>query len=87
MERSTRMARCGVAAGRKLGNAVQRNRAKRLLRSAIHPWLPGLLPGRDLILIARRPILEASFSEIQEALRTVLWRAKLVQETHDVGIV
>lgn len=70
--------RCGVAAGRSLGKAVQRNRAKRLLRSAIQPHLASLSPGWDLVLIARQPILEASFPQIQAALQTLLRRAHLL---------
>lgn len=76
--------RCGVAAGRSLGNAVQRNRAKRLLRSVMQPYLPMLPAGWDLVLIARRPVLTASFPQIQAALRALLRRARLIQDAHDV---
>lgn len=76
--------RCGVTAGRSVGGAVQRNRAKRLLRSVIQPYLPGLPPGWDLALIARRPLLEASYPQIQAALHTLLRRARLLQEAHDI---
>src|SRR3989304_4410522 len=41
----------GVAAGRSVGNAVHRNRAKRLLRAAMRPILPVIAPGWDLMLI------------------------------------
>jgi ribonuclease P protein component len=76
--------RCGVAAGRSVGKAVQRNRAKRLLRSAIGPQLLALLPGWDVILIARHPILKATFGQTQAALLTLLQRAKLLQEINDL---
>jgi len=75
--------RCGIVAGRSLGNAVQRNRAKRLLRSVIQPYLASLPAGWDLILIARQPLLEASFPHIQAALHNVLQRSHLLQEVHD----
>jgi ribonuclease P protein component len=76
--------RCGVVAGRSLGNAVQRNRAKRLLRSLVQPYLPVLRNGWDLVLIARQPMLEASFPHLQVAFRTLLQRAKLLKEAPDV---
>ena len=58
----------GVAAGRSVGKAVQRNRAKRRLRAAIQPALPNAAPGWDVVLIARQPLLEAPFSHVQAAL-------------------
>jgi ribonuclease P protein component len=69
----------GVAAGRSLGTAVKRNRAKRLLRSALQPYLSHVLPGWKVILIARRPVLEANFTEIQTALKVLLLRADLLR--------
>lgn len=74
--------RVGVAAGRSLGNAVNRNRAKRLLRAAIQPNLPEIRAGHDLILIARQPILQATFPEIRSALEQTLRRAELIK-SHD----
>jgi len=76
-------ARCGVTAGRSIGGAVQRNRAKRLLRSAIQPYLSTLPPGWDMVLIARQPLLAASYPQLQAALRTLLRRARFLQEAHD----
>lgn len=70
--------RLGVAAGRMVGNAVQRNRAKRLLREAVRPILPGLPPGWDVILIARPGVAVASLEETRMALTTLLRRAGLI---------
>jgi ribonuclease P protein component len=69
--------RIGVSAGRSFGNAVNRNRAKRRLRAAIQPDLESIVPGWDIVLIARRPVLAAPFQEIQSALATLLRRARL----------
>lgn len=74
------MSRVGIAAGRSVGNAVRRNRAKRLLRAAIHPYLHSLAPGRDIVLIARRPLAGASFQQTQAALLTLLRRAQLLPQ-------
>lgn len=64
--------RVGVAAGKSLGNAVARNRAKRLLRAAIAPLLPEITPGYDILLIARRPILKVKSTQVHQALRKSL---------------
>ncbi len=70
--------RVGVAAGRSVGKAVQRNRAKRRLREIMRRLLPHLPPGWDLLLIARSPINAASFDELQRAVITLLRRAGLL---------
>ncbi len=71
--------RVGIAAGRKLGKAVQRNRAKRLLRAALQSFLPHLAQQPvDMLLIARPALLQASFAEIRQALESLLRRAHLL---------
>ena len=65
----------GVAAGRSVGNAVHRNRAKRLLRAAMRPILPVIAPGWDLMLIARPGLSSASLDRIRAALEALLHRA------------
>jgi ribonuclease P protein component len=69
----------GVAAGRSLGTAVKRNRAKRLLRSALQPYLSSVLPGWKIVLIARRPVLAANCPQVQAVLKELLLRAHLLR--------
>ena len=71
--------RIGVSAGRSVGNAVLRNRAKRRLRSAVDGLLLGLASGKNLILLARPAITAASYPEIQNALVKLAERAGLLQ--------
>lgn len=56
-------ARFTVAAGRKVGSAVARNRAKRRLRSAVRS--EGLPAGWDIVVVARRSTVEAGFGELR----------------------
>ncbi len=70
----------GVAASRGIGAAVERNRAKRLLREAMRPFLPGIAPGWDIILVARPPLLSCNMSELREALGSLLRRAQLAAQ-------
>lgn len=70
--------RVGIAAGRSVGGAVIRNRAKRLLRAGIDPMIQELNPGWDLILLARRPLVEAGFWKTQDAIEAVLMKARLL---------
>ena len=68
----------GVAAGRTVGTAVYRNRAKRLLREAMRPLIPNIASGLDLILIARPGLASATLEETRQALLNLLQRAQIL---------
>ncbi len=67
----------GVMAGRSVGGAIERNRAKRLLREAMRLLIPVIRPGWDLILIARQPLPTATFEQVQATLSQLIRRANL----------
>jgi ribonuclease P protein component len=70
--------RIAVAAGRSVGKAVDRNRAKGLLRAAVQPLIPTIQSGWDLILLAREPLARVKCQEAQTALIALLKRAHLI---------
>ena len=72
----------GVSAGRSVGSAVDRNRAKRLIRESVRSFLPTLQPGWNILLIARKPILAAQFTDLQVSLEMLLTRAKIIVNRH-----
>lgn len=71
--------RIGIAAGRALGGAVQRNRAKRVLRAAIQPLTAMIKPDVDLLLLARPGIQSAKSTDVQEVLEGLLKKARLLK--------
>jgi ribonuclease P protein component len=73
-----REVRVGIAAGRAVGSAVKRNRAKRLLRAAMQFFVDSLPGGWDLVLIARPPLTSSTFLEVRSALQGLLGRAQLL---------
>ena len=74
------ISRFGVTAGRALGNAVRRNRAKRRLREALRRFMPRITGGQDVVLIARPALNEAQWSDVLNALATLMEHAGLLEE-------
>jgi ribonuclease P protein component len=72
--------RVGVSASRRLGSAVQRVRAKRLIREAVRPRLSEIPGGWDLVFIARASLGSATFQDVDRAVAQLLQRAKLLSE-------
>lgn len=70
--------RFGISAGRYVGNAVCRNRAKRQIRESIRPLISTISPGWDIVLIARSDITKATFNQIESAIHSLLERADLL---------
>jgi len=69
--------RLGVVTGRKVGEAVERNRARRRLREVYRRHRHLFAGARDVVVVARRAILEASWTELSEELLTLARRAGL----------
>lgn len=72
----------GISAGRSVGNAVQRNRAKRLLRAAAQTLSGSIVPGWQLVLLARRPLVKATYHEVLTALAVLMKKARLLLEDY-----
>ena len=64
--------RLGIAATRKLGGSVQRNRAKRLIREVFRR--NKIAAGFDVVVIPKRDLLDASLSTLETDYRTLLER-------------
>lgn len=64
--------RLGIAATKKLGGAVVRNRAKRLIREVFRQ--NKVAPGIDVVVVPKRDLLDADLTAIEAEFRHTLER-------------
>lgn len=64
--------RLGIAATRKLGGAVQRNKAKRLIREVFRR--NKIAQGYDVVVVPKRELINASLSVLEADYRTLIER-------------
>jgi ribonuclease P protein component len=69
--------RFGYITSKRIGKAVKRNRAKRLLRESVRQFLPDIAGGWDCVIIARTPLTDVNQEKAKSALITLLKRARL----------
>ena len=75
------LSRYGFTVSRRVGNAVVRNRVKRLLREILRQ--KPLKTGWDMVFIARIPAARANYAEQEESVGSLLHRAGLVAGGHE----
>jgi len=73
--------RLGVVTSGKIGNAVIRNRARRLMREAFRLNQNKLDRPLDLVLVARQSITNKTFSGVEKDYLATLQRAGLLKVT------
>lgn len=72
--------RVGIIVGKRFGNAVRRNRAKRVFRALVRQLHPNLLPGLALLIFPKREALLQSSAELARMLETSLHRVHLLRQ-------
>ncbi|HZM05476.1 MAG TPA: ribonuclease P protein component [Candidatus Saccharimonadales bacterium] len=72
--------RLGVVTSKKIGNAVARSRARRLLRESFRLHQNDLTRVVDLVLVARPSIANRKFAEVERDFLRILRQARLGKE-------
>lgn len=69
--------RVGFSTTKKLGNAIIRNRVKRLIKEAFRLNSKDMKDGYDIIFLARIHSTAANYSDIEKSVLNLLKRTKL----------
>lgn len=72
--------RLGVITNRKVGNAVTRNRVRRLLRESFRRHQLDLFIPVDLVLVARPTLAGKSFAEVERVFLDTARKAGLLRK-------
>ena len=72
--------KAGFAAGKKLGNAVTRNRLKRLMRESYRKNFDRLAEGFYFLLVARKPAVGVKEPQMERAFLELAGRASILRQ-------
>ena len=85
MSNNLNCSRYGISVSKRIGNAVVRNRIKRILREILR--VSSLSPGWDIILIARRAAAKSNYHQLQQSINNLLSRMHIkVEQCEKTGL-
>ncbi len=80
MKNRTNNIRFGMTTSKKIGNAVKRNRSRRIMREAFLSLLPHLKRGYDIVLVARGRTPYLKSDDILSELKKNFIKLKILEE-------
>ncbi|HEX7056506.1 MAG TPA: ribonuclease P protein component [Bacilli bacterium] len=75
--------RLGISVSRKVGNAVVRNRVRRLVKEIVRSLKPCIAGHLDMILLARKPAAQMDFHQMEKSIVHVLKKASVYTQVKE----
>ncbi len=75
--------RLGITTGVKLGNAVKRNFARRRIRELYRTNEDKILPGHDVVVVARTRLLYSRYPEVERSFLQLIKKLELTAPRED----
>lgn len=72
------LSRLGITTGVKLGNAVKRNRVRRRIRELYRLSEERILPGYDIVVVARTRAVFARYADLERSFRQLFQKLGLL---------
>lgn len=79
LPRATGQIRYGITTSKKIGCAVERNRARRVIKAALYDLLPKIDGGYDLVFVARKATVVSKSTKVYSELYKHFNRAGIVE--------
>lgn len=75
--------RIGITTSKKTGNAVLRNRSRRIIREAYKRLFELIRPGYDIVFVSRTKTCELSSGDIYDIMKSHLLNANILKKDED----
>jgi len=72
--------RIGLITSRRVGKAVERNKARRRFREIVRQTIPRMIPGLWIVLVARRSTVSAEFKTLEREWLSLAGRASILKD-------
>lgn len=69
----------GIVVGRRFGDAVRRNKVKRIFRELVRALHQEFLPGHGIVVFPKREALQQPFAELKQMWEAALRRSNLLR--------
>ncbi len=76
--------RIGITTSKKIGNAVERNRSKRVLVEAFRSVCPAIIPQYDIVFVARSKTKYLKSTRIAEIMTRIFSEQGMLKEADEI---